>query len=164
MSVFIPGVELPKGDNVLMVYPDGSINLRTTIGRQRIYEGLKGHAYEVQTPHGELVDADRYAKLLRKWRDDQERKRIKMLQEGMHEEADRAETMALAYNSSLMILGKIQTIIEAEGPDMREQKCKYLSEDFSEVCTNGDCPVCADFCPVTQHPEICKFAEMEEAE
>ena len=44
---------------------------------------------------------------------------------------------------------------------MSEQKCKWLSDDFSEVCASGDCPVCADFCPVTQHSEICKFAEFE---
>lgn len=45
--------------------------------------------------------------------------------------------------------------------EMTEPKCKYLSDDFSQVCVNGDCPVCADFCPVTNCPEICKFAEME---
>lgn len=44
---------------------------------------------------------------------------------------------------------------------MNNLKCKYLSDDFSEVCVNGDCPVCADFCPVTHYPEICKFAEVE---
>ena len=40
-------------------------------------------------------------------------------------------------------------------------KCKWLSDDDQEVCVNADCPVCADFCPVTRYPEICKFAEME---
>lgn len=40
-------------------------------------------------------------------------------------------------------------------------KCKWLSDDFSEICTNGDCPYCADFCPVTEYPEICKCAEAE---
>lgn len=37
--------------------------------------------------------------------------------------------------------------------------CKWLSDDFDEICTNGDCPYCADFCPVTDHPEICKYDE-----
>ena len=40
--------------------------------------------------------------------------------------------------------------------------CKWLSDDFSEVCTNADCPVCAYFCPVTNYPEICKYMEREE--
>lgn len=38
--------------------------------------------------------------------------------------------------------------------------CKWLSDDFNEICTNGDCPYCADFCPVTGNPEICKFMDM----
>lgn len=38
--------------------------------------------------------------------------------------------------------------------------CRWLSDDeFHEVCVNGDCPVCADFCPVLIYPEICKYAE-----
>lgn len=38
--------------------------------------------------------------------------------------------------------------------------CKWLSDDYDEICTNGDCPYCAGFCPVTEHPEICKFMDM----
>lgn len=37
--------------------------------------------------------------------------------------------------------------------------CKWLSGDFSEVCANGDCPVCADFCPCVRYPEICRHSE-----
>ena len=37
-------------------------------------------------------------------------------------------------------------------------KCKWEQD---EVCVNADCPVCADFCPVCNYPEICKFAEAE---
>lgn len=33
--------------------------------------------------------------------------------------------------------------------------CKWLSDEF---CTNSDCPYCADFCPVAEHPEICKWS------
>lgn len=40
-------------------------------------------------------------------------------------------------------------------------KCKYLSDDFSEICTNADCPVCGDFCPSLIYQECCKFAEFE---
>ena len=40
--------------------------------------------------------------------------------------------------------------------------CKWLSGDFSEVCVNGDSPVCADFCPCTRYPEICKYMEPNE--
>ena len=45
---------------------------------------------------------------------------------------------------------------------MSEKKCKYLSDNFREICVNDDCPVCADFCPVANSPEICKFFEEEE--
>ena len=41
---------------------------------------------------------------------------------------------------------------------MTDPKCKWEQD---EVCVNADCPVCADFCPVTNCPETCKFAEME---
>lgn len=35
--------------------------------------------------------------------------------------------------------------------------CKYLSDEFQEICTNIDCPYCTDFCPVTQDDSICKY-------
>lgn len=44
---------------------------------------------------------------------------------------------------------------------LAEQKCKYLSDDFSEVCVNAECPVCADFCPVIDTPGVCRFEERE---
>ena len=37
-------------------------------------------------------------------------------------------------------------------------KCKWEQDEF---CVNADCPCCADWCPVMDYPEICKFAEME---
>ena len=38
-------------------------------------------------------------------------------------------------------------------------RCRWLSDDFSEICVNGECPYCADWCPVTEHPEVCRWAE-----
>lgn len=35
-------------------------------------------------------------------------------------------------------------------------KCEYYYDEF---CTNDECPYCCDFCPVTEYPEICKYAE-----
>lgn len=35
--------------------------------------------------------------------------------------------------------------------------CKYYYDEF---CVNDDCPYCADCCPVTEHPEVCKHAEV----
>lgn len=32
--------------------------------------------------------------------------------------------------------------------------CKWLVDG---VCVNADSPYCADFCPVTEYPEICRF-------
>ena len=64
--------------------------------------------------HGCLIDADAYAKLLRERRDAQSRWRDKMLREGNREEADRAELLALTYNDALLVLGKMQIIVEAE--------------------------------------------------
>lgn len=37
--------------------------------------------------------------------------------------------------------------------------CKWLSDDFTAVCTNADCPACADFCPTTQYPTLCNYYE-----
>ena len=37
--------------------------------------------------------------------------------------------------------------------------CKWLKD---EVCVNGDCPAVADFCPVVNHPGVCRYEEMNE--
>ena len=37
--------------------------------------------------------------------------------------------------------------------------CRWLSDDFSEVCVNGECPARGDFCPCVHYPEICRWAE-----
>lgn len=34
--------------------------------------------------------------------------------------------------------------------------CKWCYDEF---CTNDECPYRADYCPVTEYPEVCKFAE-----
>jgi hypothetical protein len=41
-------------------------------------------------------------------------------------------------------------------------KCKYLSDDFSEICTNVDCDYLADFCPCTEFPAVCRHSELVE--
>ena len=41
---------------------------------------------------------------------------------------------------------------------MIERKhCKWYNE---EMCTNGDSPCVADYCPVVQYPELCKYREV----
>ena len=37
--------------------------------------------------------------------------------------------------------------------------CKYLSDEYNEVCVNADSPACADFCPCANYPELCKYYE-----
>ena len=36
-------------------------------------------------------------------------------------------------------------------------ECEWLERD--EFCTNDECPYCTEWCPVTEHPEICKYYE-----
>lgn len=43
----------------------------------------------------------------------------------------------------------------------KDGKCKYLSDDFNEICVNAESPACADFCPCVNYPQICKYAENE---
>lgn len=38
-------------------------------------------------------------------------------------------------------------------------KCKWYA-NFEGVCTNGECPYCGGVCPTSEHPEVCKFAEI----
>jgi NTP pyrophosphatase (non-canonical NTP hydrolase) len=38
----------------------------------------------------------------------------------------------------------------------KDTYCNWIADEF---CTNHDCPYVADFCPVTDSPEICKYAE-----
>ena len=37
--------------------------------------------------------------------------------------------------------------------------CKWLKD---EVCVNSDCPAVADFCPVVNHPGVCRYEEMDD--
>ena len=37
--------------------------------------------------------------------------------------------------------------------------CKWMKD---EVCVNSDCPAVADFCPVVNHPGVCRHEEMDE--
>jgi hypothetical protein len=41
---------------------------------------------------------------------------------------------------------------------MEEKHCKWYNDEF---CTNGDSPCVADYCPVVEYPELCKFRETE---
>jgi len=40
--------------------------------------------------------------------------------------------------------------------------CKYMSDDEQDICCNPECPYCCTWCPVTEYPEICKYAEEKE--
>ena len=37
-------------------------------------------------------------------------------------------------------------------------ECKYC---IGEVCVNADCPLVADFCPVADTPDVCRYEERE---
>lgn len=37
--------------------------------------------------------------------------------------------------------------------------CKWLSDDFYEICTNDKCPLCGDFCPLIVTPDVCKWED-----
>lgn len=41
--------------------------------------------------------------------------------------------------------------------------CEHYSEDW-ETCTNADCPYCADYCPVTENPEVCRYSGLDDTE
>lgn len=34
--------------------------------------------------------------------------------------------------------------------------CKYC---MNEICINDECPMCADYCPVSDIPDVCKWEE-----
>ena len=40
--------------------------------------------------------------------------------------------------------------------------CKWISDDFNEICCNDACPACADFCPAANYPGLCKYEEPKE--
>ena len=35
-------------------------------------------------------------------------------------------------------------------------ECKYC---YDEVCVNVDCPLLADFCPLQNDPDVCKWED-----
>jgi len=50
---------------------------------------------------------------------------------------------------------------EKEKAAQQDGKCKYLLDDFNEICVNAESPACADFCPCVNYPQICKYADIE---
>ena len=40
-------------------------------------------------------------------------------------------------------------------------ECKYCTD---EICVNADCPMCTDFCPVSDVPDVCKWEDREPKE
>lgn len=38
-------------------------------------------------------------------------------------------------------------------------KCKW---ELDEICVNADCPMCCDYCPVVDYPDVCKWEERVE--
>lgn len=40
-------------------------------------------------------------------------------------------------------------------------ECKFC-DDFTGVCTNPDCPMCADACPVPDVEGLCKYEQRKE--
>lgn len=41
--------------------------------------------------------------------------------------------------------------------------CEHYSEDWA-TCTNADCPYCADYCPVSENPEVCRYSGLDDTE
>lgn len=37
-------------------------------------------------------------------------------------------------------------------------ECKH---NYDEICTNADCPLVADYCPVPDTPDVCKWEDRE---
>ena len=54
MGVYIKGMEMPKENTMLWLYPDGNVR----VWRQDIDHDEWKTAIEVPTPHGRLIDVD----------------------------------------------------------------------------------------------------------
>ena len=39
--------------------------------------------------------------------------------------------------------------------------CRY---EYDEICCNDQCPMCADFCPVSQFPGVCRYEDRQKQE
>lgn len=35
-------------------------------------------------------------------------------------------------------------------------ECKHCKD---EICVNADCPMCCDYCPVPDYPDVCKHED-----
>lgn len=49
-------------------------------------------------------------------------------------------------------------------PDKSEKEttpCKWMDGE-TEICCNGDCPLCADFCTVAYVPGVCIYEDRED--
>ena len=43
--------------------------------------------------------------------------------------------------------------------EMIAYECRWNQD---EICTNADCPMCCDFCPVPDDPGVCKHEDRRE--
>lgn len=41
--------------------------------------------------------------------------------------------------------------------------CEHFDVNW-ETCTNADCPYCADYCPVSDNPEVCRYSGLDDTE
>lgn len=40
--------------------------------------------------------------------------------------------------------------------------CKWMHDEWSQICCNDKCPMCADFCPVADVPGVCRYEDRGE--
>lgn len=54
-----------------------------------------------------------------------------------------------------------EVVVPATGEtqDGRQRICGWEAD---EICTNADCPMCADYCPVHNDPGVCRFDDRED--
>lgn len=50
------------------------------------------------------------------------------------------------------------------GKTETENPCRWMADTFLEICTNADCPMCADGCPVPDTPGVCRYEDRSEEE
>lgn len=96
-----------------------------------------------------------------------------VLPEGM----SRADYMRIcvAMIDSADMVGFMSGWTESDGARLEREYCSYIEKPvvdlnmpggckwcMDEICVNADCPLCADYCPVPNDPEVCRYEDRKQ--
>ena len=115
MSVLIRGMDMPLSGEVIVVFPDGGVELYSRNDVAFIDFPIRHRSATKLPPHGRLIDADAFAAEMRQRQMAAEKWRRDALEANDEEIAVRADAILSFLSEVKLTMDKMPTILEAEG-------------------------------------------------